>query len=68
MAKKSLKKQAEEITKKVLNQLAEEPPVEVPEEEEEYRQYNLWINFNGPVNEVIVRQYGKPKDPPPPPN
>lgn len=49
------------------------PAVEDPEEEEDedYRQYKMWVTINnnstGNVS-VEIRQYGKPKDPPPHPN
>lgn len=50
----------------------ETPEVEEPEEgDEDYRQYKMWVTINnnstGNVS-VEIRQYGKPKDPPPHPN
>lgn len=55
---------------KVTKQLIAEEKPEV-EETEEYKQYNMWVTINNNSTgniEIQIRQYGKPKDPPPHPN
>lgn len=55
---------------KVTKQLIAEEEPEL-EEIEEYKEYNMWVTINNNSTgniEVAIRQYGKPKDPPPHPN